>query len=117
MPALNFSAEFASAVQNGTKRQTIRPKRKRPIQWSDYLYFYTGQRTRSCRKLGESVCLAVRDICIVTEGRQVAIDGLKLTTTEVENLAKDDGFDSVGAFFAWFEGRYGPEFNGVLITW
>ena len=53
MPALNFRAEFADAVERGEKCQTIRAYRKdgRNPKPGDTLHLYTGMRTRACRRL------------------------------------------------------------------
>jgi hypothetical protein len=42
MPAYNFKSEFARAVELGTKRQTIRRRRKRPTKVG-----YNGLRART----------------------------------------------------------------------
>ena len=57
MPALNFQKQFVPLIESGEKRQTIRSQRKQPIKVGDLLYLYTGQRTKNCRKLAESICL------------------------------------------------------------
>lgn len=43
----------------------------------------------------------------------VTIDEVLLSTSEVEQLALNDGFPSVEAFFQWFN----EDFKGVLIHW
>jgi len=55
MPALNFHKQFAPAVEDGSKRQTIRALRKHPIRSGDHLYHYTGMVTKACRKLREDI--------------------------------------------------------------
>jgi len=44
---------------------------------------------------------------------EVYIDGRRLTGTEFETLAKNDGFDSVDDFFRWFD----KPFKGKIIHW
>ena len=53
MPSLNFQAQFAPLVESGAKRTTIRALRRdgRNPKRGDPLYMFTGQRTRSCRRL------------------------------------------------------------------
>ena len=68
MPALNYQAQFAPKVESGEKLQTIRARRKRPFKRGDRLYHYTGMRTKSCRKLGESTCVIAMDIVIGKKG-------------------------------------------------
>ncbi len=65
MPAINFKAQFASDVELGIKRQSIRPRGKRVYKVGDKLTLYTGQRTKACRKLGTAIISEVFDIDIV----------------------------------------------------
>lgn len=44
---------------------------------------------------------------------QVYVDGRWLTVDEIEQLAKNDGFDSVEHFFEWFN----KDFAGKIIHW
>lgn len=117
MPALNFSPEFADAVENGTKRQTIRWQRKKPIEAGDTLYLYTGQRTKSCRKLRTDQCASVTPIRIIQEGMRIYLNGLHLHYDDARDLARRDGFHNPVSMCEWFAKRYGPKFEGVLICW
>lgn len=57
MPALNFEAQFADAVESGEKRQTVRTARKdgRPhAKVGDKIRLYTGLGTPRCRLLAEA---------------------------------------------------------------
>jgi hypothetical protein len=113
MPALNFQKQFAPAVEEGNKRQTIRARRKRPIVPGDVLHLYTGMRTASCRKLRETRC---QDVLRVVLSREFAmIDGEYLI--DRESFAERDGFDSYAAMLAWFEKVHGLPFRGDLIRW
>lgn len=80
MPAFNFKKQFAQAVKNKTKRQTIRAYRKdyRNPQAGDVLYLYTGMRTKNCQKLGEEQCNSVSEIEI-HKGGGIMLDGEMLT--------------------------------------
>lgn len=115
MPSLNFRAEFADAVKNGKKRQTIRKVWKRPIQAGDDLYLYTGLRTKAAHRLRIVICESVKPIRI--EPMMVEIDGRKLGWGEMFRLAWADGFERLGDFFLFFERQYGLPFSGVLIKW
>lgn len=115
MPALNFKAQFADDVEQGRKRQTIRPKRKHPIDVGDRLYLYTGMRTKQCRKLGEADCIVTTPIEI-RNGR-VLLDEKSLTLFQIMRLAIDDRFEDWAEFFAFFRNQYGLPFEGDLIGW
>lgn len=117
MPALNFQKQFAPAVESFTKRQTIRRNRRdgRDPQKGCRLFLYTGMRTKSCRKLGETVCKSSEPIWIFYQ--DIRVDGRLLDHEEALALAKADGFDSLGDFYLFFLGEDGCEFNGYLIKW
>lgn len=126
MPALNFEAQFAPAVERLEKRQTIRARGKRkPPKVGDTLFLYTGMRTARCRKLGEAACLSCEAISISVKSRTVQIPRevggqhawLSLFDNQIEALSKADGFESADAFFAWFGKTHGDTFSGYLIKW
>jgi hypothetical protein len=60
MVAFNFKAQWASLVEDGIKRQTVRAGLR--AQPGTMLQHYTGMRTKACRKLREDVrCAEVVD--------------------------------------------------------
>ncbi|WP_150213004.1 hypothetical protein [Candidatus Tokpelaia sp.] len=66
MVVYNFKEQFADLVASGEKCQTIRRLGKRShARAGDRLQLYTGQRTKSCRKLGEAICTSVTPIKIL----------------------------------------------------
>ncbi len=119
MVAYNFKEQFAHPVERREKRQTIRPRRKRPTRPGDALQHYTGMRTRKCRKLLDAVCLRVDSIDIGHEVGHVVVrvNGEPLLREEMATLAKADGFETVSAFFAFFDNHYGLPFSGEIIKW
>jgi hypothetical protein len=116
MPSLNFKKQFAAEVAAGIKRQTIRAKRKIPIKPGDKLTLYTGQRTKSCEKLGDAVCTETKEIEIVSEN-DVILDGIKLSRGGIRRLANADGFVFTNKFIKFFEKTHGLPFNGDLIKY
>lgn len=118
MPALNFQAQFADAVERGEKCQTIRAYRKdkRDPKTGDTLYLYTGMRTKSCRKIGEVECLGSAEIRI-GKGLLWVSDPRIKTNNPMNTFAKLDGFDNWDAMEAWFEETHGLPFEGLLIRW
>lgn len=113
MPAFNFKAEFAEAVENGQKRMTIRPTAR--AKAGDTLKLYTGQRTKACRLLGEAVCTGLAAVTVTA--RTVKLDPLDGDTPTAEALPQLDGFKSKAAFIAFFKAQYGLPFKGVLHVW
>jgi len=107
MPTLLFSPRFAPSVQAGTKRQTIRRPRKRPIRPGDQLSLraWTGAPYRSKQRvLGVGVCQAVQPVTI---GADFADDA----------EARRDGFTDAGDLRQWFEATHGLPFHGLRICW
>lgn len=131
MPALNFPKLFAPLVEQRIKRQTIRAKRKIPIKAGQTLYFYTGMRTGSCRKLGEAPCLHARYIRIGEpaddpdhpdhSSTMDRLPGLWIDGTMIrcgkDQFAQADGFHDWRALAKWFSDTHGLPFMGDLILW
>ena len=117
MPAINFIKAFVPKVISGKKPHTIRAMRKRRFRVGDRLYFYTGQRTQYCRKIGEYDCLRVDHIRIWADYQEVIINGQKINMHEIEELAKRDGFQNRLDFFKFFKEKHGDDFEGQLIWW
>lgn len=123
MVAINFSPRFAPLVEAGTKRQTIRrTARCRP---GDRLQLYTGQRTKSCRKLvnPDPTCLMTYPCEILSDGvivgdlrSRIGIE--RILSPTPDDFARADGFRDYDDMLAWFRNRYGPgEFVGRVIRW
>lgn len=122
MPAMNFSAQFAEAVESGRKTQSIRAPRKVPIRVGDWLALYIGQRRLECRKLGEAVVEAVLRVRISSRGvgdpfPRVWVGSIQLGDHDLEAFAREDGFDGSKALGQWFAKTHGLPFEGVLIRW
>lgn len=128
MPSLNFKRQFAEAVANGTKRQTIRAKGKRAWKVGDKLYFFTvnpdGKLTQ--KRLGRATLLAVKQIRVNAEKREIHLEKqwdwggrylAHLFDDEALEFAQEDGFDTLDAFFAFFLETYGRCVSGYLLKW
>ena len=122
MPALPFNKQFVGKVESGEKRQTIRKRRKRPIKAGDRLSFFTGWRTKKCRKFGHGVCKQTFAVRRVKRGQWEceAPPGWandSYSETGILYLALADGFDSVDAFEDWFDAHCGPNELLDVIRW
>ncbi len=117
MPAYNFQARFAPAIESGRKRQTIRPRRKRPTVAGDTLYLYSGMRTKQCRKLREAVCLSVQPVEIAPTF--IRVGAKVLGVSAMWEFARADGFGTLGDFYDFFRRHYGVphERELELIKW
>lgn len=119
MPAYNFKERFAPAVERGDKRQTIRPSRKRGKP-GDKAHLYTGQRTKTCRKIGEGILTDVLPVEISRSGcgePYAIVDKDHICHTQLDIFARSDGFKTGEEMTAWFEAQYGLPFAGYLHKW
>jgi hypothetical protein len=118
MPALNFKLRFVSRVAAGSKPHTIRAWRRRPFKVGDKLAFFTGMRTKQCRRIRANArCRAARTIKVDTGRRRVILEGRQLTPREVKTLAEKDGFTRTDEFWDFFEKTHGRVLRGQLIEW
>lgn len=120
--SFNFKKQFAAAVESREKRQTIRAERRdgRRPEPGETLHLFTGLRTKAARRLGTENCKSVHDISITSVfeiGAVVYVDGKRLQWTEVEELARADGFKTTEEFFDFFYGQHGATFHGFLTKW
>lgn len=122
MPIYNFKRQFADAVRNGTKKQTIRARGKRkPPEPGQIAHCYTDLRTQQVSVLGKYKIERVTPISISAAQRivQVPANGAwrELGDEELEPLAQADGFVNADAFFDFFRAEHGSTFSGYLIEW
>ena len=120
MPAINFNSRFADDVEAGRKRRTIRGRYIKP---GEPLYFFTGQRTKTCRRLGEAVCRTCEPVMIgrdarLASGYWVKLNGMMLTSQEADRFAAVDGFESMADMVAFLSKRRGGlPMSGWVTTW
>lgn len=123
MVAYNFQKQFADAVSNGAKTQTIRaPRKSRHARVGDPVQLYTGMRHPSCRKLcdPDPKVIEVQDIVIhrhqVALGRDPSSPRI-VGDDALDHFARCDGFKNWGDLSDWFKSTHGLPFEGVLIKW
>lgn len=127
MPAYSFKERFVPMILDGTKRQTIRAKRKHQVKEGDILYLFYGMRTKHCKRLKGERCVAVNDIEILQNGT-VVIDGIKVTDSVLNFFAWSDGFrpegsteeNPAGAFnlmIRFWKQTHSLPFKGDIIYW
>ena len=111
-----FKPQFATLVEAGTKRQTIRPVPKRTPKAGDIESWreWTGAPYRS--KTRELAVVKLVSVYPVTVGWETMdIDGRTLTLGEEKALAERDGFKSPTEMRHWFKMIHGLPFTGILI--
>lgn len=116
-----FKPQFASLVESGAKRQTVRPcpKRLPKVGQPISLREWTGKPYRSKQRvLKEAVITQVEPIAIDSKG--IYLDGTSDSVAMVDNrdeFAKADGFGDFYSMLRWFEDTHGLPFTGILIKW
>ena len=118
MRVILFQPQFAEAVSEGRKRQTIRQKARCAAGDELSLRAWTGlpyrskQRELCCRPR----CLSVSTVKICHE--VVWICGEAIVTAEALNtFAQADGFPDWPTMRNWFAKTHDLPFEGELITW
>ncbi len=109
MVAFNFKPQFVPHIENGKKQQTIRSTKRCEV--GDDMQLYTGQRTKQCRLVKESVCVDVYPITISEGGIQCE---KKMSATA---LANRDGFNSAPLMRNFFRDQYGLPYKGWVHVW
>jgi hypothetical protein len=125
MPALSYKSRFVSLVATGEKPHSIRAWRRRHFKKGDALMHYTAMRTKQCRKIRrDTICTAAAEIFIdATKGIVVVNGGSRFyrdgaqTLTQIEELARRDGFADAEEFFAFFNRGFNLVLCGQLIEW
>jgi hypothetical protein len=114
MGLYNFQPRFAAPILNGTKRQTIRAFRRHPDKPGRILHLYTGLRRKGATFLGRFCCTWAAPIRIHEDGT-IVVDGLTLSVTEREELARRDGFNDHAEMMSFWNGRL--PFEGQILGW
>src|SRR5690242_2611673 len=99
MGLYNFKPQFERFIAAGSKTHTIRAPRKLPDQAGRTMFLYTGLRRKGARLLMRATCVKVEAICISPSRAgyaKVCIDGVFLSDSEKEALARRDGFRDFG---------------------
>lgn len=110
MPAYNCQKRFVPLILGGLKPHMIRKRRKHPTKVGDTLYLFTGLRTKQTVRFAETVCTKIQPVYIYPFRKEIEfVTDLKFFTPlsryEKIELARRDGFNSVGDFFDFFK-RY-----------
>lgn len=117
MTVLMFKKRFVAPIQAGIKRQTIRPKRKRPIKTGEALSlrYWEDKAYRSPQiEFGTGVALGTIDITVLESGIVLG-DGSTAVVTDIDAFARSDGFANWADMKEFF--TYGMPFSGDLIQW
>lgn len=131
---LSFKPKFVDPIKAGSKIHTIREDKPnrwhagRPIQYA------TGVRTKNYKEFNSGICRSVQFIRIKWIDKIVSVEIGSIKTEmkliyffnpsdekvfgmiekgEMKELSLNDGFESIEAFFKWFD----KDFEGKIIHW
>ncbi|MDP1591386.1 MAG: ASCH domain-containing protein [Prosthecobacter sp.] len=117
-----FQPRFQTAVVEGRKKHTIRPKaRCKPgdelslRKWKDKPY-----RSLQLPLLPTVICTAVKDVRIFPDiwvggGFHIMVN--RAPVVDLDAFAREDGFKDADDLRAWFEQTHDLPFEGELIEW
>lgn len=121
MTVLMYHKRFAPPILAGTKTQTIRPDRKRPIEvgdalshriWEDVAY-----RSRQVELLANR-CIGTFVIRLTIDFIQIGVGSVISTASGLDEFSIRDGFESwaeMRSYWVTGDHHYGFPFTGVLI--
>lgn len=120
---LGFKPQFVKPILEGTKIHTIRHDEHDRWKPGNKIHMATGVRTKDYCMFKMDKCVSVQKITIQWHWQvgpspepSVWIGSLPMSLLghgAIEQIAKNDGFESVDAFFKWFN----KDFEGKIIHW
>jgi hypothetical protein len=123
---LGFKKQFVEPILQGTKIHTIRLDLGGRWKEGNSIQFATGVRTSDYNEFKTGVCFCVQEIEIIWNRYKVGgvesnvptvtVDGVVLSYVQVDDLAKNDGFENLASFFKW-EAWDEKNFSGKIIHW
>lgn len=123
MTVLLFQKCFVAPIQAGTKRQTIRPPRKRPIPIGAALSLrYWSEKPYRSPQIEFATTVCAITLCVRIEREFISLSRCGVPWQGVRDLnafARGDGFESWEEMREYFTSRfgYGLPFDGVLYGW
>ncbi|MBM9499726.1 hypothetical protein JWG44_05610 [Leptospira sp. 201903071] len=113
--------KFKDKILSGEKIHTIREDKSNRWYAGRKIQMAYGVRTKFYERFYESNCISVESIEINWCGLSgfsgmypdVKISGRKLSYSECDELAQNDGFESFVDFIKWFS----EDFKGKIIHW
>jgi hypothetical protein len=118
---LSFKPQFVTPILMGTKIHTIREDGYNRWSAGRKIHFATGLRTKNYEEFHTGVCVSVEPITLYWS----AISGLTARSGKIlidlEQLAYNDGFNTVEDFERWFipqiHKKHGGKMNAKIIHW
>lgn len=98
------------------KRHTIREDKNNRWKDNNDIHFVINNRTKDRFQFAPVIkCVSVQQIQIyhMENSKNIYVDGIWLSDDEIKQLALNDGFPSIKAFFDFFN----TDFDGKIIHW
>ena len=114
MGLYNFRPDFEPVILDGTKRYTIRARRKVEDVPGNLMHLYVYLRTVRARRIAVVPCIRVRLVEMPNSG-VIKIDNARLSSYAMQRLATADGFKHFGQLAEFFEDRM--PFEGKIYHW
>lgn len=116
---LSFKKKWKPEIMSGRKIHTIR--QDKPDRWKEgnIIHFATGVRTKYYDNFLTDRCRSVQTIEIkygpseYLNDVQIFVDGILMTTEQMQQIAYNDGFFCLADFQMWFN----YDFKGKIIHW
>lgn len=126
---IGFKEQFVPLILSGVKKHTIREDKHDRWSAGKLMNMSTGVRTKNYKEFAKKTCTGTQKISIqYYDNKQrvrIRIDDrffgtafydqgrISYYVSELEDLARNDGFDSIDDFFRWFD----KDFEGKIIHW
>jgi hypothetical protein len=120
---------FDEKIEAGIKIHSIREDKHDRWKVGRVIHFSTGVRTKNYKQFKVDICKSVQSIWIanhhtIPNKKIILVNGIAFNDEQIFQLAKNDGFDSIGDFFEWFGFEFigkpipfGCDFKGKIIHW
>lgn len=108
---INYKKEMERALASGVKLHTIRQKPIAVGTMMNHIVYPYHKKERRC--VLSNFCTATQIISIDPDARTIFIDGKEQSKSDMERLAKNDGFETTDDFWTFFNRPY----QGMIIHW
>ena len=108
---INYKKEMERALANGVKLHTIRQKPIAVGTMMNHIVYPYHKIERRC--VLSNFCTATQNISIDPDARVIFVDGKEQSKSDMERLAKNDGFKTMDDFWTFFNVQY----KGMIIHW
>lgn len=108
---INYKKEMERALASGVKLHTIRQKPIAVGTMMNHIVYPYHNKERRC--VLSNFCTSTQNISIDPDARAIFVDGKKQSKSDMERLAKNDGFETMDDFWTFFNEPY----QGMIIHW